>query len=120
MIFRIKKSNYKWTALDYGLAEAYNIYESERCPQCGTHAWHAYSHDQNIKFEINETKCEACVVLDEHNEKQKDRKPGVTPSIKTGVYIEGEPLPGRNDWFVEMAAHAKAVADRKKKKEQGQ
>lgn len=64
--------------------------------------WHAYSEDQNIKFDIDEIKCEACVVLDEHNDKQKDKKPGVTPSIKTGTFFEEDDLPTRSDWFKEL------------------
>lgn len=98
-MYRSSKKHYKWEPLDYGLAEAYKIFEDERCPQCGTHIWHAFSEDQNIKFDIEEVKCESCVVLDTHNEKEKDKKPGVTPSIKTGVYLDDEPLPTRSDFF---------------------
>lgn len=88
--------------MDYGLAEAYKIFEEERCPQCGIHLWHAYSDDSNIKFDIEEVKCESCVVLDQHNDNSKDKKPGVTPSVQTGVYFEEDPLPTRSDWFKEL------------------
>lgn len=113
-LYRSKKKHYKWTRMDYGLAEAYKIFEDERCPQCGTHIWHAHSDDQNIKFEIEEIKCESCVVLDEHNEKTKDKKAGVTPSIKTDVYLEDEPLPTRTDWFVRESEKRKLAQKRKK------
>lgn len=88
------------------MAEAFKIFEDERCPQCGTHLWHAFSEDQNIKFDIEEIKCEACVVLDDHNDKEKEKKHGVTPSIKTGTYFDEDPLPTRSDWFAEMSKKA--------------
>lgn len=100
--------------MDYGLAEAYKIFEDERCQQCGTHMWHAYSDNQNIKFDIEEIKCEACVVLDDHNEKQKDKKPGITPSIKTDTYFEDDPLPTRSDWFQEEIKKAELKKEKDK------
>lgn len=100
--------------MDYGLAEAYKIFEDERCPHCGTHMWHAYSDNQNIKFDISEIKCESCVVLDEHNDKQKDKKPGVTPTIKTGTFFEEDSLPTRSDWFHEEAKKAKVAKDKER------
>ena len=74
--------------------------------------WHAYSDNQNIKFDIEEIKCEACVVLDEHNDKQKDKKAGVTPSIKTGAYFEEDGLPTRSDWFQSEAKKARLAKEK--------
>lgn len=98
-----RKKYKKWKRLDYGLAEAYKIFKDERCPHCGTHIWHAYSEDQNIKIDIEEIKCESCVVLDEHNEKEKDKKAGVTPTIKISSYFPDDiPVPTRSDWFQDL------------------
>lgn len=102
--------------MDYGLAEAYKIIEDERCPQCGVHMWHAYSTEQDIQFSIEEQKCESCAVLDEHNDKQKDKKHGVTPTIKTTTY-SGEDLPTRRSWFEAEARKQEALERRKKEKE---
>lgn len=102
--------------MDYGLAEAYKMFEDERCPQCGVHSWHAYSSNRDIRFSIEDHKCESCAVLDEHNEKQKDKKHGVTPTIKTDTYSE-EPVPSRTDWFDELIRKEEAKKKKRMEKE---
>lgn len=100
-INKIAEPQYAWTPLDYALASAHEIIESERCPQCGIVAWHAYSSNSNIRFEIEDHTCESCMVLDRHNDDMKEKKPGVTPTIKTSTYDDSE-LPSREDWFEEL------------------
>lgn len=51
-------------------------------------------------------------MLDEHNDKQKDKKHGVTPTIKTETYSE-EPLPTRTEWFESEARKQEALKRRK-------
>lgn len=99
--------------MDFGLALAVDILDQEKCGKCGTPAWWAFSEDNNIQFEVDEHKCEACAFLDEHESKQKDddKKFGVTETVKV-VHVDWEfgdkdaKLPTRSDWYAELAKKA--------------
>lgn len=87
--------------MDYALAMAYEMVESEKCPQCGVPAHWAYSEDNAIEFEMEEVTCWACVHKD-GDKKAKDAKAGVTHVLKA-VAVEGYELPDRADFIrVEM------------------
>lgn len=92
--------------LDYSLAVAFETLDSEKCGKCGLPAWHAFSEDNSIEFEMDEHKCHACEYKEKADEKVKKEKPGVTRFVKA-VPVEGfEHLPSRHDFQVMMLAKA--------------
>lgn len=99
--------------LDYSLALAYETVESEKCPKCGVPAWHAYSENNTIDFEMDHIDCEACK-FDEQNNSSKERKrPGRTKYVKA-VPVQGvDELPTRADFQAEMMEKAAKKAKKK-------
>ena len=107
---RSAKDPRKHHRLDYAVAQAVKVIEDSRCPKCGVLIWHAYSTDNYIEFECEDVTCQACAHKEEVEEKEKDRKPGVTKVVRAKNAVEGEPLPGRIDFFKRLQAEAEMKA----------
>lgn len=111
VLTRRKTKQKRWQDIDYALAEAVHILDKEKCGKCGTPAWLAFSENPYILFEMEEIKCEACAVADQDNEKQKDKTSHGVTRIPKAVHADWEfekdgeksPLPGRRDWYEELA-----------------
>lgn len=113
MLLRKEKKQRHWEEYDYGLAQAIDILDRERCKKCGLDAWHAYSeNDQEIMFKIVEHTCHGCAHLEQHEHKKSDKAPkkfGVTEMVEA-VHTDttlippvyDTPLPGREPWLEEM------------------
>jgi hypothetical protein len=104
------KNPHKHHPLDYSVAEAVKVIEDSRCPKCGVLAWHAYSTDSYIEFECEDVTCQACAHKEEAEEKEKDKRPGTTKVVRAKNAIEGEPLPGRLDFFKRLQQEAEIKA----------
>lgn len=99
--------------MDYALALAFETVEAEKCPKCGVPAWHAYSENNTIEFEMDHIDCEACK-FDEQNNSAKERKrPGRTKYVKA-IPAEGCELPSRADFQKEMTEKAEKAKAKKK------
>ena len=87
-------------------AVAAKKYADERCSQCGTPAWWAFSSNNEIQFKVEDHTCEACAERDRAEEKQEKRQPGTHKIVRTVPAVEGEPLPTRGDFYEEIARRA--------------
>ncbi len=104
-----------WTPYDFKLLEAYQILQDETCPTCGNPIWICRTTNSDVVFKMRKTTCFA--EREEkrwHAEKEKRFKP-----VKGGPQhwepepgdqwfpvaetISGEPLPGRDAYYKEMA-----------------
>lgn len=94
---------------DFNLAMAYESLDAEKCGKCGVPAWHAFSEDSRIAFELAEHECYSCAHKESAEEKMKDKeknKPGVTRYVKP-VPEEGfKELPSRAEFQLQMLAKA--------------
>ena len=84
-LLRKKKHQKRWEPIDYGLAEAIDILDSEKCRKCGTPTWQGCSENADIQFEIDEHHCYACEYLEQYEDKKSDKDPkkfGVTEFVK--------------------------------------
>jgi hypothetical protein len=88
------------------LAVAFETLESEKCGKCGVPAWHAFSEDATIAFEMDEHECHACAHKDKADEKVKKEKPGVTRFVKAVPEDGFDELPSRGDFQEQMLAKA--------------
>lgn len=106
MLGRKKKQRY-FEHYDYALAVAMEILDDEKCPKCGLPAWHAYSENNAIGFELDHITCHSCEFKELEEKKNKDEDhPGRTVFVKAYSEVEGEPLPGRRDFQEEVIRKA--------------
>jgi len=101
---------------DYALALAFETLESEKCPKCQVPIWWAYSESNVIEFEHDHIDCEACLWDEQEKKKIKTDKPGRTLFVKAKP-VEGETLPDREAFQVEMLARAARDSKDKSDKE---
>jgi hypothetical protein len=78
----------------------------ERCSQCGTPAWWAYSTDNMIQFKVEDHTCQACAVREAAEEAQEKRQPGTVKIVRTVPAFDDEPLPTRQDFYESLAKRA--------------
>jgi len=91
-LLRKQKKQRHWEVWDYGLAEAVNMIDNEKCRKCGTEMWLAFSEDRDIQFEVEDHACHACAHLEEVQDKRSDKdakKYGVTEFVKA-VHADSE------------------------------
>lgn len=110
---KTKKQNH-WEVWDYGLAEAADKLHRETCKGCGLPAWHAFTEDATVIYELDKHKCNSCAFLEQEKDKKsdKDKKEfGTTEMVKAVhsdtqlvVPVHDTPLPGRADWLADMLA----------------
>ena len=113
-LLRKKKKQRHWETWDYGLAEAINTLDAEKCRKCGSDAAVAFNEDANIQFEIEEHTCHACAFQEQYDDKKSDKdkkKFGTTEFVKpvyldfdeSGREVVGEvPATIRQDWLKSM------------------
>lgn len=65
-----KDSRRPWGKWDLLLAEAYQILQDERCPQCGLPRYICNNDSQDVQFRIVEEQCVALVKRDEYEAKK--------------------------------------------------
>lgn len=94
-----------WTIFDFKLLEAYQILQDETCPNCGQPVWLCRSTDGNVNIKIRKATCYVTKTLDRKKASDEKAKrklgPGeyYYPVIET---INGDPLPGRQDYLREL------------------
>lgn len=117
MLLRKEKKQRHWEPYDYGLAQAIDILDRERCKKCGLDAWHAFSENEDVLFKIVEHTCHGCAHLEQHEDKKSDsakKQYGVTEMVEAvhsdttlAVPVYDTPLPGRDEWLEEMRGKRK-------------
>lgn len=105
MIIGKHKDRDKPHEADYVLAVAFETLESEKCGKCGVPAWHAFSEDNRVEFEMDEHECHSCAHKEKEDKKVKEERPGVTRYVKA-VPVEGCELPTRTEFQVDMLKKA--------------
>lgn len=108
-ILREAKNPHKAHRIDYALAMAYEMVESEKCPQCGVPAFLAYSDNYAITFEMDEVTCYSCAHKGEHS-KDKQLDEGTTLVVRA-VAEEGFELPDRQEFISREMQKAQRKAD---------
>ena len=75
MVLR-QQPNEEWSEADFKLVEAYDIIESEKCPQCGNPIWLCHSENPNLQFEVKVSTCYASIAVEGWQEaRQKANRP---------------------------------------------
>lgn len=76
-----------WGKWDLLLAEAYQILQDERCPQCGLYRWICGNDDEAVQFDVVE---ESCVAIAE-KDKYIARKYKGDKSVPVGTVVKPQP-----------------------------
>jgi hypothetical protein len=84
MILKKTKLAHTWLPIDFMIAEAYQMLQSERCPQCGLPVYICHSTDRRLRIEIREDTCEV--------EVEKERREEVIKTSNDGKLPEGTVL----------------------------
>lgn len=110
----------RWSKWDVALAAAYQILESERCPQCGLPEYVCHSASNDIGFDIQETTCAAMrkkeSAEEAAREKRSKRKDAKEPH---GVTLTPVPFTySGKDLTVHREAYYESLAERRRVKEE--
>lgn len=104
----------KWNDLDFLIMEAYEIYKSEMCPECGYPIYVCHNDSNDIKFRLAEVTCYGKAAVDKRN-KANSKKKGFEPPAGTTLRPEPYSKTGadltsyREQFYLDLMAKRKAI-----------
>jgi hypothetical protein len=114
----------RWSKWDILLAQAYQILEDERCPQCGLPRYICQNDDRDIDFRVETEQCAAMEKkesFEQREQEKRDKKKGrngESPKAPSGVIVKPQPytysgvgLHTFRDSYYEREAQKRAEVD---------
>ena len=98
-------SSKPWNRWDRLVAEAYEMYKSERCTQCGLPRWICHNESNEVQFHVDEDQCFAIVAKDrvEGRDKDKTTPPGTVLRPRPYLVDGKELITLRDQYYVDAA-----------------